>query len=176
MDTKALVTIPLAHLRRLPGSAALEDAWIEAPETRLRLSRTLLRLAADAVSGPGGLAGFLRSRQLDAPFNGASIPLDIGHSRDIPEYLRRAVIRRDRGCAWPGCAKPPSTCGPHHLVPRSEGGKTDIRNLKIFCWHHHHVCIHRDGWQVTVHADGDVTARAPWSTELRSNQPLARTA
>jgi hypothetical protein len=30
------------------------------PQTRARLSRTLLRLAADAMSGPGGLAGRLR--------------------------------------------------------------------------------------------------------------------
>lgn len=30
MDTKVMVTVPLAHLRRLPGSAALEEAWIEA--------------------------------------------------------------------------------------------------------------------------------------------------
>lgn len=30
MDTKAMVTIALTHLRQLPGSAALEDAWVEA--------------------------------------------------------------------------------------------------------------------------------------------------
>ena len=225
MDTKVMVNIPLAHLRRLPGSAALEDTWIEArtarsgwlsgpgaeaaacasevtpvvtgtvdwdaldtltgqwlqaagqaPGTRLRLSRALLRLAVDAVSGPGGLAGYLRARQLGAPYHGASIPLDIGESRDIPEYMRRAVIRRDRGCAWPGCAKPPSACEPHHLIPRADGGKTEVRNLKMLCWFHHHVCVHRDGWQGTAHPDGAVTARAPWGTELRTGQPLARTA
>jgi uncharacterized protein DUF222 len=231
MDTKAMVTIPLTQLRRLPGSRELEDAWVEArlaesgwltgpgadavacaseitpvvtgtvdpdsvekltglwlegagmggretcgctcggctcrdpvtPEARARLGRTLLHLAVDAVSGPGGLAGFLRCRQLGAPFSSASLPLDIGHSKDIPEYLRRAVIRRDRHCAWPGCDKPPAACEPHHLTPRADGGTTELRNLKLMCFYHHHVCIHRHGWQVTVHADGRVDARAPWA-------------
>lgn len=225
MDTKAMVTIPLAHLRGLDGSAALEQEWIEArvarsgwlsgpgadavacasevtpvvtgtvdwaaldkmtgqwkdcqcncggctcreplsAEARLRLSRTLLRHAIDALSGPSGLAAFLRTRQLSVPYSTASIPLDIGRSQGIPEYLRRAVIRRDGRCAWPGCGKPPSACEPHHVIPRSEGGKTDLGNLKLFCWHHHHVCIHRHGWQITVHPDGAVTTRAPWGQQL----------
>ncbi|MBO0805711.1 MAG: DUF222 domain-containing protein [Nocardiopsaceae bacterium] len=103
-----------------------------APEARARLSRSLLQLAIDAVSGPGGLAGFLRSRQLGAPFSAASLPLDIGEPKGIPEYLRRAVIRRDGHCQWPGsCDKPPAACEPHHVVPRSEGGKTELRNLKL---------------------------------------------
>lgn len=46
----------------------------------------------------------------------------------------------------------------------------------MLCWYHHHVCIHRDGWQITVHDDGAVIARAPWGTELSTSQPLARTA
>ncbi|MBO0832554.1 MAG: DUF222 domain-containing protein [Actinobacteria bacterium] len=243
MDTKVMVNVTLAQLRQLPGSAALEDAWIEArcadagyltgpgaaaaacaaeltpvvtghvdpdalnqltsqwlagagpggnargctcggctcrellaPQARDRLSRTLLRLAADTLSGPEGLAAYLRSRQLGAPFSGASLPLDIGDADTIPEYLRRAVIRRDQCCAWPGCGKPPAACEPHHLIPRSAGGETSLGNLKLFCWFHHHVCIHRDRWQVTVHADGTVTARAPWGTELRTHQPPARAA
>jgi len=71
------------------------------------------------------------------PFNGASIPLDIGCSDDIPEPIRRAIINRDRHCQWPGgCDKPPAACEPHHLVPRSRGGHTSLTNLKLFCWYH----------------------------------------
>lgn len=152
------------------GGCACRDSLT--PDARLALSRSMLSLAADALSGPEGLAAYLRSRQLGAPFSSASLPLDIGYSKDIPEYLRRAVIRRDKGCAWPGCGKPPSACEPHHLIPRAEGGPTSLDNLKLFCWYHHHVSIHRDGWQVTVHADGSVTARAPWGTALTSGQPV----
>ena len=141
------------------------------PETRMRLSRTLLRLAIDAVSGPDGLAAYLRAKTLGAPFSTASMPLDIGYSKDIPEHIRRAVIMRDRCCAWPGCDKPPAACEPHHLVPRSEGGRTELSNLKLLCWYHHHVCVHRIGWQITVNADGTVDARSPWGQILRSHAP-----
>jgi hypothetical protein len=144
-----------------------------APEARLAVSRNLLGLAIDTVSGPAGLASFLRTRQLGAPFSGQSLPLDIGESEGIPEYLRRAVIRRDGHCQFPGCWKPPAACEPHHVTPRSEGGETSLWNLKLFCWTHHHVFIHRDGWQITVHADGTVTARAPWGTVLRTNDTVA---
>jgi hypothetical protein len=95
------------------------------PEARLALERTLLALAIRALSGPDGLAGFLRASQLGRPFSGASLPLDLGDTDHIPEYLRRAVILRDRKCQWPGgCDRPASQCEPHHhLRPRGEGGR-----------------------------------------------------
>lgn len=143
------------------------------PEARAQIRATLLRLAVDAVSGPGGLAGFLRAQVLGAPFNTASMPLDIGYSKDIPDHIRRAVINRDKHCAWPGCDKPPAACEPHHLTPRHLGGRTELSNLKLFCWFHHHICIHRIGWTVTVSPDGSVHALAPWGDILRSHGPPA---
>ena len=58
-------------------------------------------MAADAMSGPTGLAAYLRSRLLGAPYNSASLPLDVGRARDIPDHIRRAVILRDKHCGWP---------------------------------------------------------------------------
>ena len=60
--------------------------------------------AVDLLSGPGGLASFLRRRQLGARLGGPSLPLDIGHSRTIPPGIRNAVILRDRKCRWPAAA------------------------------------------------------------------------
>jgi len=40
--------------------------------------------AVDLVSGPGGLASFLRRRQLGARLAGPSLPLDIGYAETIP--------------------------------------------------------------------------------------------
>jgi len=45
------------------------------PEQKARLRRTLLVMAADAMSGPDGLAAYLRSRQLGVPYSGKSLPL-----------------------------------------------------------------------------------------------------
>jgi len=33
---------------------------------------------------------------------GPSLPLDVGHSAQIPAAIRRAVILRDQHCRWAG--------------------------------------------------------------------------
>jgi len=139
---------------------------------RARLRRTLLAMAADAMSGPAGLAAYLRARLLGAPYNSASLPLDVGRARDIPDQLRRAVILRDRHCGWPGgCDTGPAGSEVHHLVPWSEGGTTRLPDLKLYCTFHHQVMIHRRGWKIIVHPDGTSEAISPWGEVIRSHGP-----
>jgi len=141
-------------------------------DAKARLRRALLAMAADAMSGPTGLAGYLRSRLLGAPFSSASLPLDVGHARDIPDHIRRAVILRDKHCGWPGgCDVGPAGCDVHHLEQWSEGGKTSIDDLKLFRKFHHLVEIHRRGWKVIMHADGTTEAISPHGEILRSHGP-----
>jgi len=59
----------------------------------------MARLAIGFVSGPGALASVLRTGLLQAPYNGKSVPIDVGYSENIPEAIRRAVILRDKHCA-----------------------------------------------------------------------------
>ena len=47
-------------------------------EARVMLERAIIGKAADLLSGPEGLAGFLRRQQLGARLAGPSLPLDIG--------------------------------------------------------------------------------------------------
>ena len=54
--------------------------------------------AVDLLAGPGGLASFLRRRQLGVRLGGPSLPLDIGYSETIPAGIRNAVMLRDRYC------------------------------------------------------------------------------
>ena len=129
-------------------------------------------MAADAMSGPDGLAAYLRTRQLGVPYSGKPLPLDMGKVRGIPEHLRRAVILRDRHCAWPGgCDKPPAGCQVHHVIYRSRGGKTRLKDLVLLCSYHHDVCIHRLGWTLVLHPDGTTEARSPAGEILRSHGP-----
>jgi hypothetical protein len=137
-------------------------------ETLARLRGSLLAMAADVLSGPGGLASWLRQSQLTGPGASSSLPLDVPLPLDagqaapvIPAHLRRAAISRHPHCAFPGCGQPSSVCQIHHLTPRSAGGPTALRNLVPLCAFHHLIVIHRWGWTLRLHPDGTTTATSP---------------
>ena len=99
--------------------------------------------AVDLLSGPGGLASFLRRRQLGARLGGPSLPLDIGYSDTIPAGIRNAVILRDQHCRFPGgCDQPAAACEVHHLTHKADGGTTSVTDCALFCTFHHQVVIH----------------------------------
>ena len=99
--------------------------------TRARLRRALLGLAADTLSGPGGLAARLRAASDGAPLTSVSLPLDIGAATEtIPAHLRRAATARHPHCAFPGCDQPATVCDIHHLLPRARGGPTSLPKLE----------------------------------------------
>jgi hypothetical protein len=152
-----------------PAGAAGRRQMSPAAHEALRMQ--VARLAIDFVSGPAGIAGFLRTRLLGAPYNSASLPLDIGYADSIPASIRRAVMLRDRHCAWPRCAKPAWVCDVHHIVHKKDGGKTSVRDCVLLCQFHHDVCIHRWGWQIILHPDGTTEARGPHGQILRSHAP-----
>jgi hypothetical protein len=53
---------------------------------------------------------------IPAVLGGKSEPLDLGRQRRlISTPLRRALYLRDRGCAFPGCHRPPRHCQGHHV-------------------------------------------------------------
>ncbi|MFG1643978.1 DUF222 domain-containing protein [Amycolatopsis sp. NPDC049252] len=90
-----------------------------------------------------------------------SEPLNLGRLRRlISAGLRRALFLRDRGCAFPGCHRPPRHCQGHHIRHWAEGGSTDLGNLVLLCAHHHRL-LHRSGWEVHIAADGLPEFRPP---------------
>ncbi|MFY9648902.1 HNH endonuclease signature motif containing protein, partial [Trebonia sp.] len=135
------------------------------------LRYAIARLAIDFVSGPAGLAGWLRTTLLAPPYNTPSLPLDIGYSDSIPASIRRAVQLRDRGCAWPRCGRPAAWCDVHHLQHKKDGGKTAVSECVLLCQFHHDVCIHRRGWRLILHPDGTTTAYGPEGQVLHSHSP-----
>ena len=144
--------------------------------TREALERLIIGRAVALVSGPGGLASFLRREQLGARLAGPSLPLDVGYSDDVPAAIRNAVKLRDKHCQWAGgCDQPASGCEIHHLRHKGRGGVTSLDNCLLLCWYHHHIVIHKLGWTLVRHPDGTTTA---WSRDkskvLRSHSPPAR--
>jgi len=81
---------------------------------------------------------------------GESEPLDVGRiSRTVPLGIRRALVARDRGCAFPGCDRPPARCDAHHVRHWADGGETSLCNCVLLCpTHHRHV--HGTGWEIIV--------------------------
>jgi hypothetical protein len=107
------------------GAAAARRARDEQAVRQILIAR-----AADLLSGPAGLAAWLRAGLLTGPAASVSLPLDTGAATEtIPAHLRRLVITRDRHCRFPGCEQPPAACQPHHILPRSQGGRTCLTNL-----------------------------------------------
>jgi Domain of unknown function (DUF222) len=141
------------------------------PDAMQALRYAIARLAIDFVSGPSGIAAWLRTTLLPPPYNTASVPLDIGYSDSIPASIRRAVLLRDRGCAWPRCGRPAAWCDVHHLQHKADGGKTAVTDCVLLCQFHHDVCIHRRGWRLVLHPDGTTTAYGPDGQIIHSHSP-----
>ncbi len=119
----------------------------------------ILSRAIRLLSGPAGLAAHLRAGLVPQPAASISLPLDVGKSTEVvPAYLRRAIIARDKHCAFPGCDQRPAACQVHHLTPRSEGGLTSLDGCCLLCSFHHLIAVHRWGWQLHLHCDGTTTA------------------
>ena len=106
------------------------------------LEQAVIGKAVDLLSGPGGLASFLRRRQLGARLGGPSLPLDIGYAETVPAGIRKAVMLRDRKCRWAGgCSQPASACDVHHTKHKKHGGKTSTADCVLLCFFHHQIVI-----------------------------------
>ena len=158
------------------ASGILADPPVPASLSREALQRAIIGKAADLLSGPGGLASFLRTRQLGARLAGPSLPLDIGYSKTIPPGIRNAVILRDKKCRWPGgCHQSASACEVHHVKHKAHGGPTSLKECVLLCSYHHQIVIHRWGWTLVLNPDGTTIAWNPNRTKiLHSHSPPAR--
>jgi len=81
---------------------------------------------------------------------GKAEPLDVGRAmRTVPLAIRRALVARDRGCAFPGCDRPPGMCQAHHCRHWIDNGETSVENCVLLCeTHHRHV--HHTGWEILI--------------------------
>ncbi|MGC4835364.1 DUF222 domain-containing protein [Micromonospora vinacea] len=129
-----VVTTSYDGLTRQLGSGALDTGLLLTPEA-------VRRLACDAAILPAVLSG-------------AGQPLDLGRQRRlITGPLRRALVLRDGGCAFPGCDRPPRWCDAHHIKHWADGGDTSLANAVLLCGHHHRHLHHSD-WAVRLAGDG----------------------
>jgi len=155
---------------------SLDSSSSDTTLAREALVQAIIGKAVDLLSGPGGLASFLRRRQLGERLGGPSVPLDIGYSENVPAGIRNAVMLRGRHCEWSGgCRQPASACEVHHVRHKKNGGKTSVKSCVLLCWFHHQIVIHRWGWTLVLNPDGTTTAWNKNKTKvLHSHGPPAR--
>ncbi|NUO55363.1 MAG: DUF222 domain-containing protein [Hamadaea sp.] len=128
------VTLPWDALQAKVGAGLLDTGDLLTPET-------VRRLACDAMIIPAVLGG-------DGQV------LDVGRARRLIDGpLRRALVLRDKGCAFPGCDRPPQWCHGHHLKAWADGGTTCLANSVLLCGFHHRE-IHHGHWEVRIRPDG----------------------
>jgi hypothetical protein len=125
-----VVTVPLEVLEKELGHALLDGGtFVSAAHARM--------LACDC-------------RIVPMVFGSNSEPLDIGGAeRNIPRGMRRALVQRDRGCAFPNCDRPPKWCHSHHIQAWAAGGPTALHNLVLVCSFHHRL-LHFSEWEVAI--------------------------
>ena len=128
------ITLPWEQLKAAVGAGLLDTGDLLTPET-------VRRLACDAMIIPAILGG-------DGQV------LDVGRARRLIDGpLRRALVLRDKGCAFPGCDRPPQWCHGHHVTGWADGGDTCLANSVLLCGFHHRE-IHHGHWEVRIRTDG----------------------
>jgi hypothetical protein len=131
---QVVLTVPYDLLRGALSAGTLDTGEQLSPAA-------VRRLACDA-------------KLLPAVLGSSGQVLDLGRSRRlISGPLRRALVIRDGGCAFPGCDRPARWCEGHHLRAWIDGGLTNLDNSVLVCGFHHRLLHHSD-WAVRLGADG----------------------
>ncbi len=149
---QVVVTLNYDALLRQLGTATLDDGT--------RLTATQARMAAcDAAIVPAVLGG-------------RGQVLDIGRERrTFPAALRRALVLRDGGCAFPACDRPARWTDAHHVQPWCNGGKTSLSNACLLCRRHHRL-IHQGDWQVRINPTDHLPEFLPPSYVDNERKPI----
>jgi hypothetical protein len=173
--------------RRADALGEIAQQWLDRsdrPDVAGERPHVTVNLDFDALAGRGGRAELetvgpiaaeaARRIACDASVSrvitiGRSEVLDVGRRTSVvPAALRRALITRDRGCAFPTCDRPHQWCDAHHVVHWADGGETKLDNLVLLCRPHHRM-THR-GFTVE-RSTGRASFRRPDGSVIEDRAP-----
>jgi hypothetical protein len=128
------ITIPASSLRE----GAVDTVDVGCMRNACVSAETARRLGCDA-----GVIEVIEDDQ--------GVPLSVGRKRrTIAGSIKRALLRRDTSCAYPGCANRTFLEG-HHIKHWADGGETTLDNGVLLCGHHHRF-VHEYGYRVELDA------------------------
>jgi 5-methylcytosine-specific restriction endonuclease McrA len=84
-------------------------------------------------------------------------------TKTAPDKVRAAVVARDGGCRFPGCAMPAAWADCHHIRWRSASGGHDPTNLVLLCRRCHRR-VHASRIGITPQPDGALAFRVRGKT------------
>ena len=123
-------------------------------------SETIRRLACDAgihrlIHGPDGTI------------------IDYGRqTRAVSDSMFDLLTIRDHGCRLDGCTTPPSACDAHHAIHWLDLGETELDNLILACWYHHHHLLHEQHWRIVPLGAGHFILIDPHGKTHRLRPPM----
>jgi hypothetical protein len=160
----ALVTVAQGYLRGERVERAPIDITLTIPVECLRAEAAdpvevselgesfLSREAARRLACDAGVAEVVEDD------HGAT--LSVGRKRrTISGSLKRALHKRDKGCAFPGCTHRIYLEG-HHIKHWADGGETSVSNGALLCSLHHRY-VHEYGYAIELGPDQRPQFRDP---------------
>lgn len=163
--------LPTDGLPSAGGAGAVVTVNIDLEALQGQLKAATLATGTKMSAGQARQAA-CRAGIIPMVLGGTSLPLDLGRTQRLhSQPQRRAMARRDKGCTFPGCDRPPGWCEAHHIRAWLAGGTTTVADGALVCPFHHHV-VHEQGWQLRIApTDGVVEFRRPGDTSwLRNNR------
>jgi hypothetical protein len=87
--------------------------------------------------------------------------LNLGRTRrTVSRAQRRALLIRDKTCAYPGCSQR-RHLDAHHRISWAAGGRTDLNNLVLLC-RFHHTAVHEGGLRIEPNENPGVFGAGRW--------------
>ena len=133
--------------------AALAPAGV--PMTHFGVGTAELLGTGDTITAAEARRLACNASILPAVLDNKSHVLDLGRSQRLFTKAQRIALRlRDETCRAEGCSIPGTWTEAHHLVPWSQGGKTDLADAVSLCnFHHHRIHDPRFGYELLSNGD-----------------------
>ncbi|MGF9662296.1 DUF222 domain-containing protein [Arthrobacter crystallopoietes] len=137
---------------RLPASGGHRPQVMVTIDYQDLMNATAAGTAGQAVFGGLITPRTVRKMACDADLipivlGGKGEVLDMGRAQRLfTPAQRRALVARDKGCAFPGCTMPAHWTEAHHIrYWKKHKGRTSVANGVLLCSFHHHL-IHTGDW------------------------------
>jgi uncharacterized protein DUF222 len=138
-----MVTIPLSELR---------DGASDPTEVGCMGASGISTEAARRISCDAGVIEVIEDEH--------GVPLSVGRKRRaIAGSIKRALLKRDTACTFPGCGNRVFLEG-HHVRHWADGGETSLMNACLVCTLHHRY-VHEHGYTIELDPDQRPQFRDP---------------